>query len=97
MGTKGFEFYRDEGPEFRSLRVDYDGTHLRISGQDMGKSVEDWFGKYDHEFWIDVPNDAVVDLAIALVRHHYADRAHAVTEIKEICQKFGVDHKFQIW
>ena len=97
MAAREFEIYREEGENFRSLVVENCDTHLRVSGQDMGKLVEETFGKSDYEFWVDVPHNAVLDLAIALIRHHYSGRAGAVNEIRKICEAFGVDHKFQTW
>lgn len=97
MDEKGYEFYRQEGKGFRSLRVDCDGTGLRISGQDLGEYVRQFFGKDEYEFWVDVPREAVADLAMALIRHHYAGREKAVDEIRDLCEKYGVEHKFQTW
>ena len=97
MAAKGYEIYRQDGENFRSLRVDRQDDCLRISGLDMGKSVEEAFGKSDYEFWVDVPLNAMTDLAIALIRHHYSGRAGAVSEIRKVCEEFGVENTFQTW
>lgn len=97
MGAKNFEIYREEGENFRSLMVETCDTYLRVSGQDMGKLVKEILGASEYEFWATVPQDAVLDLAIALIRHHYSGRADAVNEIQKICESFGVDHKSEAW
>jgi hypothetical protein len=56
--TYSAELYRQEGAEFRSVRlaVRSDGS-LRLDAQDMGKLVEETWGDSDCEFWVDVPAD----------------------------------------
>jgi hypothetical protein len=62
------ELYRNEGPEFRSVRIDIneDGS-LRLHAQDMGESVEKAWGGDDYEFWVDVPAGATRKLLFALL------------------------------
>jgi hypothetical protein len=96
--TYSVELYRQEGAEFRSVRltVKPDGSVL-VDAQDIGKSVAEIWGDDDYEFWVDVPATAIRKLVFALLRDRYAGRSGAVDEFNEFCEKEGIDHKWDNW
>ena len=52
---------------FSKLRAGFDAEgDLVISGQDIGDIVEEHFGRDEYEYWITVPQDAMLRLATAL-------------------------------
>jgi len=92
------ELYRQDGAEFRSIRlyVEEDGS-LRIGAQDMGKSVEEWWGDDDYEFWVDVPAKELPKLVFALLREKYTNRSGAVDEFDAFCDRENIEHEWQSW
>ena len=96
--TYSAEIYRQEGAEFRSVRlsVRVDGS-LRLDAQDMGKFVEETWGDSDYEFWVDVPASALPKLVFALLREKYSARSGAVDEFREFCKKEGIEHEWDSW
>jgi|SRR5271155_25033 len=96
--TYSVELYRQEGVEFRSVRlkVKPDGSVL-LDAQDMGKTVKEIWGDDDYEFRVDVPATALHKLVFALLRDRYADRPGAVDEFNKFCEKEGIDHKWDNW
>src|SRR5271167_2902752 len=88
--TYSVELYRQEGVEFRSVRlkVKLDGSVL-LDAQDMGKTVKEIWGDDDYEFWVDVPATALRKLVFALLRDRYADRPGAVDEFNSSVKKKG--------
>jgi len=67
--TDSIELYRQEGPEFRSVRLSTgaDGA-IRLDAQDMGGLVKRVWGDDDYEFWVDVPATEINKLVFALLR-----------------------------
>jgi hypothetical protein len=96
--TNSTELYRQEGPEFRSVRLSAgtDGS-IRLDAQDMGALVKQVWGDEDYEFWVDVPATAINKLVFALLRDRYAGKRDAVDEFRGFCEKEGIDHKWQSW
>jgi hypothetical protein len=57
--TYSEELYRQEGDNFRLVRLSvYADGSVRLDAQDMGKVEEVW-GDDGCEFWIDVPNYSI--------------------------------------
>ena len=55
MAEQATELARQEGAEFRSVRlvIEDDGC-IRLEAQDMGPTVENIWGDSDYEFWVRV-------------------------------------------
>ncbi len=54
--TYSAETYRQEGAEFRSVRLSVFGDgSICLDAQDMGKLTEEIWGDEDCEFWVNVP------------------------------------------
>jgi hypothetical protein len=96
--TYSAETYRQEGTEFRSVRLSVraDGS-VCLQAQDMGKLTEEIWGDKDYEFWVDVPAMALAKLAFALMREKYSNRSGAVDEFRAFCEKEGIEHKWANW
>ena len=94
-GTYSTELYRQEGDNFRSVRLSVaaDGS-VRLDAQDMGKFVEEVWGESDYEFGVDVPAIALRKLAFALLREKYAGRSGAVDEFRAFCEREDVEHEW---
>ena len=96
--TYSAEIYRQEGAEFRSVRlsVGADGS-VSLDAQDMGKLTEEIWGDGDYEFGVDVPATALPKLVFALVREKYSGQSRAVDEFRAFCEKEGIAHKWYSW
>ena len=96
--THSTEIYRQEGTEFRSVRlmVGPEGS-VRLDAQDMGKLIQQTWSDDDYEFWVDVPARAICKLTFALLRERYAGRGGAVDEFRAFCEKEGIEHKWDSW
>jgi hypothetical protein len=96
--TYSAELYRQEGENFRSVRltVHSDGS-VRLDAQDMGKVVEEMWGDDDYEFWVDVPATALHKLVFALIREKYLGRSGSVDEFRAFCAAQGIEHKWDSW
>lgn len=88
------ELYRQEGDNFRSIRVTLgdDGT-LMLDAQDMGPLVEQMWGDSDYEFWCRIPPEGAARLAYALLKKLYANREQAVDELRNLCAAEDVPHE----
>ena len=96
--TFSAEIYRQEGSEFRSVRlsVSSDGS-IRIDAHDMGETAKAIWGDDEYEFWIDVPATALPKLAFALLREKYSGRSRAVDEFRTFCETAGIEHQWDSW
>jgi hypothetical protein len=96
--TYSAEIYRQEGAEFRSVRLSVrpDGS-LCLDAQDMGKLVKEIWGDDDYEFWVDIPATALPKLVFALIREKYSGRSRAVDELRAFCEKEGIEHQWDSW
>ena len=92
------EIYRQEGDEFRSIRlsVSAEGA-VRLDAQDMGKLTKEIWGDDDYEFWVDVPATALPKLVFALIRDKYSGRNGSVDEFRALCEREGIEHTWDSW
>jgi hypothetical protein len=92
------EIYRQEGGEFRSIRltVNVDGS-VKLDAQDIGATVKSLWAADDYEFWVDVPANALHKLVFALIREKYSGKNKAVDEFKAFCEKEAIEHKWDNW
>ena len=98
MNKQTIELARQEGTEFRSVRLtlEEDGAIL-MDAQDMGPTVEQIWGDSDYEFCARVKLAAVPQLAFELLREKFAGRLDAVDAFREWCKAHGVEHAFDSW
>lgn len=98
MFDRSTELARQDGPERRvvTLTVRGDGS-LCVEAVDSGPTAQRCFGSEDVEWRLEVSREATWELAIALLMDRYQGRIGAVSELKELCQRQGVAHKFSGW
>ncbi len=98
MAGETIEIARQEGAEFRSVRlnIEDDGT-VTMDAQDMGPSVEKIWGDSDYEFWIRVAPAALPKLAYELLYEKFAGQLGAVDAFRDWCKAHGVEHEFGSW
>jgi hypothetical protein len=97
-GETSIELARDDGPEFRSVRLTVgDDGAIRMDAQDMGPTVEQVWGDGDYEFWVHVRKEAVGALAFALLREKFSGQRGAVDAFRDFCKTHGIEHEFGNW
>jgi hypothetical protein len=96
--TYSTELYRQEGDNFRSVRLSItaDGS-ARLDAQDMGKLVDELWGDSDYEFAVDVPATALRKLAFSLLREKYTGSSGAVDEFRAFCKREDIEHEWNSW
>jgi hypothetical protein len=92
------EIFRQEGDEFRSIRLSVHGDGAtRLEAQDMGKLTKEIWGDDDYEFWVDVPARALAKLVFALMLEKYSGRNGSVDEFRAFCEREGIEHEWDSW
>jgi hypothetical protein len=94
---KSIELFRQDGEEFRSVRATLRDGEFMIDTQDMGKSVEEFWGDSEYEFWTIVPKEAWGQLLMALSIEFLTNDPKATDRLRDICLTHGVPHKWDRW
>jgi hypothetical protein len=92
---RSYEVARQNGRESRSILIEFPtaGT-IRLSGQDMGPSVQAATGDDDYEFWVDVESSALPHLATELLLEKYGGNLQAVSEFRAFCEGKQIPHEY---
>jgi hypothetical protein len=98
MASNVIEIARQEGTEFRSVRLtlEDDGT-ITMDAQDIGPTVTQIWGDDDYEFWVRVPPASLPKLAFELLREKFSGQLGAVDAFRKWCTTHGVQHEFDSW
>lgn len=98
MPAEDTEIARQDGPEFRSVRLQLqaDGA-LRMHAYDKGPTATLTFGRDEYEFWVTVPPAEVAKLALELLREKFGGRLQAVTEFRDFCKRHEIVNEFGTW
>jgi hypothetical protein len=98
MASDDIEIARQEGSEFRSVRlqVQADGA-IRMHAYDKGATAKLTFGHDEYEFWVTVPPAEVAKLAAVLLRDKFGGRLQAVTELRDFCRQHEIVNEFETW
>jgi hypothetical protein len=98
MASQVIEIARQEGTEFRSVRlaVEEDGT-IQMDTQDIGPRVAQIWGDGDYEFWVRVPPASLPKLAFELLREKFVGQLGAVDAFRNWCTTHDVQHEFDSW
>ena len=97
--------------DFRTDRVevhvhaDYCGGKLTISGQDLGPSVEAFWGDSDYEYWYSFDTENTEKL-LSVIHGERDPEAALLREfsgeggcraLRKICEKNGIQYRFDSW
>ena len=98
MASQTIEIARQEGKNFRSVRLalDEDGT-IRMDTQDIGPATGEFWGEDEYEFWVRIPPASVSKLAFELLREKFAGQLGAVDAFRDWCKVQGIEHEFDSW
>lgn len=98
MAADDVEIARQEGAEFRSIRlqVQADGA-IRLHAYDKGATAKLTFGHDEYEFWVTIPPAEVAKLAGVLLEEKFGGRLQAVTELRDFCKQHEIVNEFRTW
>ncbi|MGI9336143.1 MAG: hypothetical protein ACR2RL_23600 [Gammaproteobacteria bacterium] len=81
-----YHYHEGEGGEFREVRLYATGEGIDMSAQDMGPSVEHFWGDSDYEFGVRVKPEHVNALVFALLKDKYEGAISGVDEFRSFCK-----------
>lgn len=98
MAADDVEIARQDGPEFRSVRLQLqaDGG-IRLHAYDRGPTAQLTFGREEYEFWVTIPPAEVAKLAGVLLKEKFGGRLQAVTELRDFCRQHEIVNEFGTW
>lgn len=98
MADRVIEIARQEGTEFRSVRLTLeDDGGIKLDAQDIGPTVTEIWGDGDYEFWVRVEPATLPRLAFELLREKFTGQLGAVDAFRSWCKAHDVAHEFDSW
>ena len=91
------EIARQDGEEFRSVRLRIEGGGIVMDAQDMGPIVKRTWDHEDYEFGMRLAPDAVARLAFELLKDKFTGDTGAVDKLRAYCKERGIEHKWESW
>ena len=83
--------YKTKENEKHSLIAEIkDNGNLVLSGYDCGQSVKEFFGDFDHEYWLTVKSENVSSVLLYLIKERFKDD----TEFKEWLERKNIKFQF---
>lgn len=81
--SKRVELCRQRGgdPEISIDAAIDDKGNLLLSGQELGKSVREYWSDDDYEYWLLVSKEHMDRLLLAMIKRLYAGNTNAVSEL----------------
>ena len=70
---------------------------LQISGQDLGRAPEEFWGDSDYEYWATVRSGHKDRVLLALIERVFAGRASAVSDFRKFLKSKGIACEFHNW
>jgi hypothetical protein len=83
--------YKTKENERHSLIAEIkENGDLVLSGYDCGQSVKEFFGDFDHEYWLTVKVENLSSILLNLIK----DRFKSVHELREWLEKKDIQFNF---
>ena len=83
--------YKTKENEIHSLVAEIkENGDLVLSGYDCGQSVKDFFGDFDHEYWLTVKAENVSSVILCLIK----DRFKTDVEFREWLEEQNIQFNF---
>ncbi len=87
---------RGETSVFIDAEVNNQGD-LVMSGQDIGKAPEEYFGDSDYEYWVVVKDEHKDRVLLSLMEEVYGGNSKAVTAFIQLMKSKGIPYEFSTW
>lgn len=88
--------YRGDTSVFIDAEINDQGD-LVLSGQDIGKGPEEYFGDSDYEYWAVVKEEQKDRVLIALLEELFGGNSKAVTAFIQLMKSKGIPYEFDTW
>lgn len=97
MTTDSIEIAKEDGKNYRSVRLRVSDSGLRIDAHDMGPNVEGVWSSDDYEFWVNVKPSDFPALLKALLLEKYRGNMGAVDAFHEFCKTHEIPCEWESW
>lgn len=97
MTTDSIEIAKEDGNNYRSVRLAVSDSGLRLEAHDMGSTVEKVWDTDDYEFWVDIKSSDFPALLKALLVEKYRGNIGAVDAFHDFCKTTGIPSKWESW
>ncbi|MBN2326427.1 MAG: hypothetical protein JXR73_04670 [Candidatus Omnitrophica bacterium] len=87
---------RGETSRFVSAEITED-EDLVVSGHDIGKDPQTFFGDGDYEFWLVVHKEEKDLVLLALLEALYGGHFSAVDELRDYLNAKNIQYDWQVW
>ena len=93
------EIYRRDGDAFTSIRAVFDVKgNLTIDGQDMGPTVEQFFGDSDFEYYLTIPKSEIQNFTLEVLKKTFnQEKKLGFYDLRDICKNNGIKHHYTSW
>ena len=81
---------------FIDVEIDKEGD-LILSGQDLGKAPEEYWGASDYEYMMHVKRDQMNTLLLSLIKEKFGGNAQAFANFREYLIKESIPYEFGSW
>jgi hypothetical protein len=87
---------RGETSVFIDIEIKDTGEVL-MSGQDVGKAPEEYWGDSDYEYWLYVSQDNKDLLLLSLIKKLFGGNSDAFSKFREFLIEYNIPYKFDSW
>ncbi len=87
---------RGETSVFIDVEIKDTGEVL-VSGQDIGKPVEEYWGDSDYEYWLYVDQEQKDLLLLSLIKKIFGGSSKAFSEFREFLIENKIPYQFDSW
>ena len=87
---------RGETSVFIDIEIKDTGEVL-MSGQDVGKSPEEYWGDSDYEYWLYIGQEHKDLLLLSLIKKMFGGRSEAFSKFREFLIENGIPYQFDSW
>ena len=74
-----------------------DSGEVLMSGQDVGKVPEEYWGDSDYEYWLYVSQDNKNLLLLSLIKKLFGGNSDAFSKFREFLIEYHIPYQFDSW
>ncbi len=87
---------RGETSIFIDVEIDEKGAII-MSGQDLGKAPQEFWGDSDYEYWITINEEQKDTLLLSLVHQFFGGTHEAFSKFREFLNERDIPYEFDSW
>jgi hypothetical protein len=98
MAAMKVQLYEYQGETSVNIDAEItDSGDLLLSGQDVGKAPEEFWGDADYEYWVLVPAEHKDRVLMALMEKVYGGNQSAISDFRAFLGEKGIPSSFHSW